>query len=176
MPQLRDALGRQAMNLDMVLRLLLRDIPRVAIGLILLLAIAINFANVVGRYLFLAPLPWAEEVLSFLVIWGVALGCSAVTYEGRHLAMDLLSASFSPRLRAVLDALVLGTMIGLCGFACLQGWRIVEVMARNGQVSITAGIPMTIPYSAFIVGFGLITAAALIEALRRAFGRGSGGP
>ena len=50
---------------------MLRDIPRAAIGLILLLAIAINFANIVGRYVFSAPLPWAEEVLSFLVIWGV---------------------------------------------------------------------------------------------------------
>ena len=59
------------MNLAVFLRTVLRDIPRAAIGLILLLAIAINFANIVGRYAFLAPLPWAEEVLSFLVIWGV---------------------------------------------------------------------------------------------------------
>ena len=158
------------MNLDTVLRLLLRDIPRMAIGLILLLAIAINFANIVGRYVFLAPLPWAEEVLSFLVIWGVAFGASAVTYERRHLAMDLFSETFPPRLRAVLDILVTAAMIGLCGFACIQAWTIVATMARNGQVSITAGIPMTIPYFAFIVGFGLITVAAALEALRRTIG------
>ena len=75
-----------------VLRLLLRDIPRAAIGVIILLAIAINFANIVGRYVFLAPLPWAEEVLVFLVIWGVCLGASAVTYDNRHLDMDLFAA------------------------------------------------------------------------------------
>jgi TRAP-type C4-dicarboxylate transport system permease small subunit len=158
------------MNLDTVLRLLLRDIPRMAIGLILLLAIAINFANIVGRYVFLAPLPWAEEVLSFLVIWGVAFGASAVTYDRRHLAMDLFSETFPPRLRRVLDGLVLAAMIGLCGFACVQAWKIVAIMAANGQVSITAGIPMTIPYFAFIVGFGLITVAAALEALRRTIG------
>ncbi len=163
------------MNLDSILRLLLRDIPRVAIGLILLLAIAINFANIVGRYLFLAPLAWAEEVLSFLVIWGVAFGASAVTYDRRHLAMDLFSDAFPPRLRRVLDALILGTMIVLCGFACVQGWKIVGIMASNGQVSITAGIPMTIPYVSFVVGFGLITVAAALEMLRRITGRpGSG--
>ena len=60
-----------------------------AIGLILLLCIGINSANIVGRYVFLAPLPWAEEVLSFLIIWGVCLGASAVTYDRRHLAMDV---------------------------------------------------------------------------------------
>jgi TRAP-type C4-dicarboxylate transport system permease small subunit len=159
------------MNLDGVLRLLLRDIPRVAIGLILLAAVAINFANIVGRYVFLAPLPWAEEVLSFLVIWGVAFGASAVTYDRRHLAMDLFSAGFSPLLRRVLDALILGTMIGLCGFACVQGWKIVAIMAGNGQVSVTAGIPMTIPYFSFVIGFGLITIAAAVELLRRIAGR-----
>ena len=154
------------MNLDALLRLLLRDIPRVAIGLILLLAIAINFANIVGRYLFLAPLAWAEEVLSFLVIWGVAFGASAVTYERRHLAMDLFSENFPPRLRRAVDALILGTMIALCGFACFQGWKIVAIMAANGQASITAGVPMTIPYFSFVLGFGLITVAAVVQLLR----------
>jgi TRAP-type C4-dicarboxylate transport system permease small subunit len=154
------------MNLDAFLRLLLRDIPRVAIGLILLLAIAINFANIVGRYLFLAPLAWAEEVLSFLVIWGVAFGASAVTYERRHLAMDLFSETFPPRLRRAVDVLILGAMIALCGFVCIQGWKIVAIMAANGQVSITAGVPMTIPYFSFVVGFGLITVAAVVQLLR----------
>jgi TRAP-type C4-dicarboxylate transport system permease small subunit len=158
------------MNPDNVLRLLLRDIPRMAIGLVLLLAIAINAANIIGRYVFLAPLPWAEEVLSFLVIWGVAFGASAVTYDRRHLAMDLFSEAFPPRLRRLIDALVLAAMIALCGFACLQAWTIVTIMARNGQVSITAGIPMTIPYAAFVAGFGLITVAAVVEVLRRILG------
>ena len=151
------------MTFDKLLRLVLRDIPRMAIGLILLIAIAINFANIVGRYLFFAPLPWAEEVLSFLIIWGVALGASAVTYERRHLAMDLFSEAFPPRLRRILEGIMLVTMIGLCGFAGLQGWKIVSIMAGNGQVSITAEIPMTVPYFSFVVGFGLITVAAVIQ-------------
>jgi TRAP-type C4-dicarboxylate transport system permease small subunit len=149
-----------------IMRTLLRDIPRAAIGLILLLAIAINFANIVGRYAFLAPLPWAEEVLSFLVIWGICLGASAVTYDRRHLAMDLFSDRFPPRIRVALDALTLVAMVGFCIFACIQAWQIVSIMARNGQVSITAGIPMTVPYAAFVVGFGLMAVAAVVVAVR----------
>jgi TRAP-type transport system small permease protein len=158
------------MTLARVTRLVLCDIPRAAIGLILLLAIAINFANIVGRYVFLAPLPWAEEVLSFLIIWGVGLGASAVTYERRHLVMDLFPAGFPPRVRAVLDGLTLAAVVGFCGFACLQAWKIVSLMAQNGQVSITAGIPMTIPYTAFVVGFGCMTIAAIAEAIQRGLG------
>jgi TRAP-type C4-dicarboxylate transport system permease small subunit len=155
------------MTLATVLRWILRDVPRAAIGFVLLAAIAINFANIVGRYVFSAPLAWAEEVLSFLVIWGVALGASAVTYDRRHLIMDLFSARLPPRVFAMLDGLTLVAMIGFCGFACVQAWKIVVLMERNGQVSITAGVPMTVPYAAFVAGFGLMTLAAVVEAVQR---------
>ena len=155
------------MTIASVLRLILRDVPRAAIGLILLIAIAINFANIVGRYVFLAPLDWAEEVLSFLVIWAVGLGASAVTYDRRHLVMDLFSAGFAPRLRTLLDSVTLIFMVVFCGFACVQAWKIVAIMAQNGQVSVTAGIPMTVPYASFVVGFGLMVAAAIAEAVMR---------
>jgi TRAP-type C4-dicarboxylate transport system permease small subunit len=159
--------GCEKMTIRAALRLLLRDIPRAAIGAIILIAIAINFANIVGRYLFLAPLPWAEEVLVFLVIWGVCLGASAVTYDNRHLDMDLFAGGFPPKLRAGLEILKLVTLVGFCVFTVANASTIVALMARNGQVSITAGIPMTVPYAAFVAGFALIAVAAVAGAIDR---------
>jgi TRAP-type C4-dicarboxylate transport system permease small subunit len=155
------------MTIDSILRLLLRDIPRAAIGAIILIAIAINFANIVGRYVFLAPLPWAEEVLVFLVIWGVCLGASAVTYDNRHLDMNLFASGFPPMLGAALEAVKLAALIGFCAYTVSNAWTIVALMERNGQVSITASIPMTIPYSAFVACFGLIATSAIAGALHR---------
>ena len=139
----------------------LRDIPRFAIGLVLLLCIGINAANIIGRYAFSAPLPWAEEVLSFLIIWGVMIGASAVTYDRRHLAMDVFVSFYPQWMRRVLEGLILAAMVGFCGFAALQAWKIVQIMARNGQVSITAEVPMTVPYCGFVVGFTMIVLAAI---------------
>jgi TRAP-type C4-dicarboxylate transport system permease small subunit len=161
------------MTIRIAIRLLLRDIPSAAIGGIILLAIAINFANIIGRYVFLAPLPWAEEVLVFLVIWGVCVGGSAVTYDNRHLDMDLFVGLFPPTMRAVLEILKLVTLVGFCAFTVVNAWTIVALMARNGQVSITAGIPMTIPYAAFVAGFGLIAVAAIARAIERRLNRAS---
>jgi TRAP-type C4-dicarboxylate transport system permease small subunit len=155
------------MPLPTLLRLILREIPRVTIGLVLLAAIAINFANIVGRYAFHAPLPWAEEVLSFIIIWGVMIGASAVTFDRRHLAVDLFVGSFPPAIRRAVDVLTLLLLVGFSAFACMQAWTIVRLMAGNGQVSITAGIPMTIPYFAFVAGFALIAIAAVVEAVLR---------
>ncbi|MGA7488702.1 MAG: TRAP transporter small permease [Xanthobacteraceae bacterium] len=162
------------MTIRLVLRLLLRDVPRAAVGAVILLAIAINFANIIGRYVFLSPLPWAEEVLVFLVTWGVCLGASAVTYDNRHLDMDLFVVRFPPKLRAVLDLLQLAATVCFCAFTAVNAWTIVALMARNGQVSVTAGIPMTIPYAAFVAGFGLIAVAAVAGAVERRFDRVSG--
>ena len=146
-------------------RFFLRDIPRFAIGLVLLLCIGINAANIVGRYVFSAPLPWAEEVLSFLIIWGVCLGASAITYDRRHLAMDVFVSFYPPLLRRALEAVILFTIIGFSGFAAVQAWKIVQIMARNGQVSITAEVPMTVPYFGFVVGFTMIVLAAIARTI-----------
>lgn len=146
-------------------KLVLRDIPRAAIGLVLLLCVGINAANIIGRYAFAAPLPWAEEVLSFLIIWGVLLGASAVTYDRRQLAMDVFVPFYPPLMRRVLDGLILLTVIGFCSFAAFQAWKIVGIMARNGQVSITAEIPMTVPYFGFVVGFVMMVLAAVATIL-----------
>ena len=54
---------------------------------------AINIANVIGRYVFDAPVSWAEEVLSYMIIWGVFIAVGAITYQGNHLRMDLLVLS-----------------------------------------------------------------------------------
>ncbi len=153
------------MNFAGAARLMLRDIPRLAIGVVLLLAIGINAANIVGRYVFSAPLPWAEEVLSFLIIWGVLIGASAVTFDRRHLAMDVFVSLYPLRVRMALEAVILATVVGFSGFAAVQAWKIVQIMARNGQVSITAEIPMTVPYFGFVVGFTMIVLAAIATTL-----------
>src|ERR671918_791929 len=103
-------------------RILFRYIPRAFIGAIILIAIVINFANIVGRYALHAPLPWAEEVLTFLIIWGVCIGASAVTYDDRHLDMDLLVRFFSPKLRTALEVLKLAVLVGLCAFTLFNAW------------------------------------------------------
>jgi TRAP-type C4-dicarboxylate transport system permease small subunit len=132
---------------------------------VLLLCIGINAANIIGRYLFSAPLPWAEEVLSFLIIWGVLLGASAVTYDRRHLAIDIFVSLYPAWMRRVLEGAILATVVGFSGFAAIQAWKIVQIMARNGQVSVTAEIPITVPYFGFVVGFTMIVLAAIATTL-----------
>lgn len=140
-------------------------VPRVIIGAIILAGIAINFANVIGRYVFLAPLPWAEEVMVFLVMWAVFVGAIAVTLERRHLVMDLVLNRLPPRWRGLTDGLALVALTLCAGYVCLQAVNAAATMARLDQRSIVVGIPMTAAYAAFVVGFGFMAAIAAVHLL-----------
>ncbi len=54
-------------------------IPHVASGVLFLVAAGINIVNVIGRYVFSVPVFWAEEVLTFIVIWVVFLLAGSFT-------------------------------------------------------------------------------------------------
>ena len=70
---------------------------RAVLGTLILAGVALNFANVVGRYVFFQPIIWAEEVLVFIMIWCVMLGATVVTWENQHLRMDAVYHLTPPR-------------------------------------------------------------------------------
>ena len=76
---------------------------RAALGALILAGVALNFANVVGRYVFWKPIIWAEEILVFIMVWCVMLGATLVTWENQHLRMDAVYHLAPPRLRRWLN-------------------------------------------------------------------------
>lgn len=144
--------------------------PRFLTAILILVAIGINFANVISRYLFDFALYWAEEVMVFIVVWCVFLGAVAVSFNGDHLKMDLLSGKFAPRMRMSVNTICWLVFVLGGGFVAYQSWTVVSLFAREGGVSVTASIPMFIPQAALLVGVVLMVLAVLIRA--RAYIRG----
>ena len=66
---------------------------RLFLGVLLIASVVLIVANAMGRYIFLAPIIWAEEILGYVLVWTVYLGGVLVTWDGGHLKMDLLSRS-----------------------------------------------------------------------------------
>jgi TRAP-type C4-dicarboxylate transport system permease small subunit len=155
-------------KLEPLAELLLHRLPLTLAAVLLLAAIAINFANVVGRYLFLASIYWADEAMVFLVIWSVFLAAVAVTYDGSHLTMDLFSARLSPRWQRALDGVIAAVSLVTFAFMAWQAMTVARTLMRNDQRSIALDIPIAIPHAALLVGF---TLAALVVVVRLAFGR-----
>ncbi len=144
-------------------RFIFVSLPHWALGCLMLVGVAISFANVVARYVFGYAIYWAEEVLVFLVIWGVFIGMAAAAYERSHLNMDLFSNRISGRVKLALNAAMTATLLACCGFMLVQSWQVVSLFYQSGVVSVSAGVPKWIPHAALPVGFALTALAVLIR-------------
>jgi TRAP-type C4-dicarboxylate transport system permease small subunit len=143
---------------------------RAALGVLILLGVALNFANVVGRYVFFKPIIWAEEVLVFIMIWCVMLGATLVTWENQHLRMDAIHHLAPPRVRRWLNLVAALAFLGAAVFVLVQALRIVALATETGQRSVVAEIPMVIPFAAIPVSFAVIV--VMLVWRFRAFVRG----
>jgi len=124
-------------------------------GAMMLAAIGVNFANVVARYVFFRPFPWAEETMQFLAVWIVMLGAAVITRNGEHLRMDALFFFVPPGVRRVLEALNTALAIVICFYVVIQSAEVVRVLISTGQRSVIARIPMGLMYMSVLLGFGL---------------------
>jgi TRAP-type C4-dicarboxylate transport system permease small subunit len=138
-------------------------IPRLILGTLILVGIAINFANVIGRYLFQAPIIWAEEIMIYIMIWTVLTGAVLVTWEGNHLKMDFFTLTLPSPWKEILNFVSAVIFLVVCIFVLPQSLRVVELMARFDQRSVIARIPMAIPHSAILLGFFMMLVAVALR-------------
>jgi TRAP-type C4-dicarboxylate transport system permease small subunit len=146
-----------------IARFILVKIPHVICGVLLLAAITINVSNVVGRYVFSAPVPWAEEALIYLIVWGVFISIGSITYQGLHLRMDLLVINVRGPFKMFLGGLTAVMILVCSSFVIVQSFKIVRLYITNGETSMGAKVPLVYPHSALLVGFSLMVVAALIR-------------
>jgi TRAP-type C4-dicarboxylate transport system permease small subunit len=155
-------------NLLRVVHALLAII-RVLSGVLLICSVALNFANIIGRYFFHSSIPWAEESMLFLMVGCVFLGSGIVTWSGRHIRMDVVVRMMPERMHAALDLLselvFLVTAILLVVFA----WPVIRQLAAFDQRSLAANIPLAIPQAMLPIGLSIM---AFIVAGRLITGRG----
>jgi len=146
---------------------------RVIVGSAIFVSIAINFANIAGRYLLSEPVIWAEEILSYLMVWSVFLGAVLVTWEGRHIKMDLISARIPPPASVILNAITVAVFAAVCCFMIVQSWTVTSMARQIDQRSVAAEIPMAAAHVAVLLGFAGMLLAVLLrlpQYVRNVFG------
>ena len=135
-----------------------------------ILAVLLNFTNVVGRYLFGMSLLGSDEVQVFIMVGVTFLGAAVVTRRNQHLRMDVLVQFMPEPLRIALRAAEQLLLIAIAGFVVSQSYFYASQMLRIGRTSDMAGVPMWIPHGAVALGFALIlivTAWRLVSIIRR---------
>jgi TRAP-type C4-dicarboxylate transport system permease small subunit len=139
-------------------------------AVLMLIAVALNFANIVGRYVFFRPIASAEEIMLFLTVGTVFLGNSVVGWENKQLRMDVLLHSMPTWLRRSCEVAADLAMIAVCVTLIVLGWPAVQMLAEFDQRSEAADIPLVIPQALVPIGLALnafLVGVRLIESFRK---------
>jgi TRAP-type C4-dicarboxylate transport system permease small subunit len=128
---------------------------RIVTAVMMLIAVALNVANIVGRYVLSRPIAWAEEIMLFLLVGTVFLGNAVVGFEGRQLRMDVLLHAMPPVVRRGCDIAADVTMIVVCVTLIVLGWPAIQMLAEFDERSDTANIPLVVPQAMVPIGLGL---------------------
>jgi TRAP-type C4-dicarboxylate transport system permease small subunit len=138
------------------------------LGLGMIAAVLLNFANVMGRYVFGIAIVGADELLIYAMIATIFLGAISVTWKDAHLRLDVLVDGMPPWLQSAARR---GAHLVLALLCCIVGYAAAHMaweMARFDQRSLAAGIPMVVPHGAVAIGLFLMAVMALL----RSFGVG----
>ena len=121
-----------------------------------IVAVLLNFTNVVGRYLFGLSLLGSDEVQVFIMVAMTFLGAAVVTRRNAHLRMDVLVRFMPEAVRLALRIAEQILLMLLAGFVLAQSYVYASQMLRIGRTSDMAGVPMWIPHATVALGFALI--------------------
>jgi len=134
----------------------------------LVVIVALDVANVFGRYLLSAPISWAEEVMLFLMIGAVFVMLAPVSWDGAHVRMDILVRSLPGAVRRVVEVLADLVSFSVTALLAYASVPVIVKLVEFEQRSHATGLPMALPQGSVPLGLGL---AALALAARRLSGR-----
>ena len=136
------------------------------LGLALIAAVVFNFVNVVGRYILGRTFISADEVQIYIMVYIAFLGAAVATWRRLHLRMDVLVHRLPRGMQAALATTELILVVALAAFVLYVSSGYVKQMAGLDARSQNAGIPMWIPHSAIVIGFGLIVVLAVLQLIQ----------
>jgi TRAP-type C4-dicarboxylate transport system permease small subunit len=140
----------------------------VALAYAFIVAVLLNFTNVVGRYLLGLSFLGSDEVQIFIMVGMTFLGAAVVTRRNQHLRMDVLVRFLPVPIRVLLRVAEQLLLMTLAGFVLTQSVLYAGQMLRIGRVSDMTGLPMWIPHGTVAVGFGLVLIVAAWRLVRMA--------
>jgi TRAP-type C4-dicarboxylate transport system permease small subunit len=141
------------------------SVLRILAGVLLVASIALNFANVIGRYFFNASIFWAEEIMLYLMVACVFLGNGVVAWSGRQLRMDVIVAMMPVPVQKVLELVAELTFIVVAVAIVVFAWPVIRDLWMFDQRSQSAELPMVIPQIMIPIGLSLMAFLVVVRLL-----------
>ncbi|MGB9114923.1 TRAP transporter small permease [Bradyrhizobium sp.] len=143
-------------------------VERLLIGLCGALAMLIGLVQVVGRYI--APryaMSWAEEVIVYLIVWGIMLAASQLVRTDGHVRPDLVLRAVPAGIQRWMEVLNCVAALVFCAGLAWYGWNIVATSWQlDERSSSDLRFPMWLYSAAVPTGALLMTGRYLVRLYR----------
>jgi C4-dicarboxylate transporter, DctQ subunit len=146
-------------------------LERTLVGLLGALAMVVGLVQVLGRYFFTSfAISWAEEVIVYLVVWGVMIISSQLVRTDGHVRPDLVLRLVPPGGQRWLEAFNCIVALVFCFGMIWYGWEIVDTsLLLDERSSSGLQFPMWIYYASLPAGGVLMAMRYLIRFYRYVF-------
>ena len=128
-------------------------------------SVALNFANVVGRYFFNASIYWAEEVMLFLMVGCVFLGNGVVAWSGRQIRMDVIVGMMPEKVREVLKSVLRADLHRVAVTIVVFAWPVIRDLWNSTSAASPPSCRWSIRRSMIPIGLSIMVFLVVIRLL-----------
>lgn len=136
---------------------------KIVLGLIMCMLIIMGFVQVIFRFVLEISLAWAEELMTFLMVWVAYLGSSAAANERKHIIVSMFVDLMPKPLRIGFTVISQILWLGCAIVMAYLGWDITMNYISRGAVSLGGQYPYWT--AAIIIPLGMVLMAGRIVIL-----------
>lgn len=121
-----------------------------------------SFLQVVNRNFFQLPIAWFDEAATYCMIYMTLLGTEIGLRDGSQIAVTALVNKFKGTSNLLVQ-IISKTIVTIFSSAILfYSINMVKIQAMSGQTTAALHLPMSVPYMALVISFGIITIVQFI--------------
>lgn len=131
-------------------------VQEVATAFLLIGMIGFITVQIILRFFFSFPTPWAEEAARYLMIWITFIGSAGMLIKGEHLMVDVFFAHFSPKLKRVLRIVYDIVIFIFAVFMLYYSYTLLSNPMIQRGVTPILQMPLRLYYLCLPISMGLI--------------------
>jgi TRAP-type C4-dicarboxylate transport system permease small subunit len=130
--------------------------------------ILVAFSQIILRNLFSTGITWGDGFVRSLVLWTGFIGAAVAVREGKHISIDVVSRSVSPKGSKAVTVIINAFSFVICGFLTFAAGKfVINEFQMKGAGFL--GIPSWVSETILPLAFALMTIRYFFYFLRSVF-------
>jgi TRAP-type C4-dicarboxylate transport system permease small subunit len=100
---------------------------RYLISIFLLVIVIVTILQVIFRFIFDSPLVWSDELARFTLIWMTFIGAAIVSFDDKHLAVELIQEKLTPKLKLITTLMMRALIIAFLIITAVSSIELIQV-------------------------------------------------